>query len=651
MHDHRYGAFRVQLRRARIAMQNFRFTTRNRFRTIGVLIAVSLVAASCSDSSTSDTTAVASTTVPTSSTAPGSETTTSAPTSTTPGSSTSAPVTPSSTLPKPKYGGEAKVGIFDSFPGFCVGNNPANSALMATRAIYETLFEKTIGGDMVGLLAKSATPSSDLKTWNITLREGIKFHDGAPFDAAAVVTNMNAIAGRIAAAAYAAGGVSGLGTKSYTIGTGTAFTANIVSFTATAPYVVQFFLDRPQNDFPATLYASGRFFMRSPAQFVSSSTCATSPIGTGPFKISSWTLDSMVVTKNASYWRKDPNTNATLPYLDKITFTNVKEGSQRAAAVRKGTIDAGMFAAGSEATFIKDLRLRKSSVNEYSSPREYYPSLWLNQGKPGSPFANKAARQAVLSCLDRVNYAKTRTRDEAAIATSIVGPKSVMYTTKGFPKYDPAASRAFVETYKTETKNSSLTFTFPADTSTASQANARFLKNTWSNCGITANIVVEETAIIISKAFNASPKISSGEYYNAYDLIPLLLFEGNDVAFNLPFIVTNAYPAASTNPVKALFQTSVGAVLSLTHHSDQTVDSLFYAGQAASSKSLAKAKYAIATAYLQENSFIGSLVDVYYSVFTTKKLGGIGTLQIEKGKTQRAVTNWGIDWTGVYRIS
>jgi hypothetical protein len=39
----------------------------------------------------------------------------------------------------------------------------------------------------------------------------------------------------------------------------------------------------------------------------------------------------------------------------------------------------------------------------------------------------------------------------------------------------------------------------------------------------------------------------------------------------------------------------------------------------------------------------------YYSVFTTKKLAGIGKLSIEKGKTQRIVSNWGIDWTGVYK--
>jgi hypothetical protein len=131
-------------------------------------------------------------------------------------------------------------------------------------------------------------------------------------------------------------------------------------------------------------------------------------------------------------------------------------------------------------------------------------------------------------------------------------------------------------------------------------------------------------------------------------MVPLLLFEGNDVSFNLPFIVTNAYPATSTNPVKPLFQNSVGAVLGLNHHSDTQVDDFFYKGQAASTSIEAKARFADGTAYIQKNSMMGSLAHVYYSVFAAPTLGGIGQLSIEPGKTQRVVTNWGIDWTGVY---
>ena len=547
-----------------------------------------------------------------------------------------------------KYGGSIEVGIFDTIPGFCVGNNPANSALMATRSVYETLFERTPSGEMIGLLASGASSSSDLKTWTITLREGITFHDGSPFNAEAVVANFNAITGRIAAAAYASDGLAGLGAKSYTIGTGTAFSANIVSFSATDDSTVVFVLDRAQNDFPATLYASGRFFMRSPAQLADAKTCADKAIGTGPFTLKSWTPSSMVVEKNASYWRTDPSNNDALPYLDEIKFTNIKETSQRAAAVRRGTIAAGMFASASEATFIKDLRGRSSEVTEFRSPTEYYPSLWLNQGKPGSPFANKSARDAVLSCLDRENYLKVRLGNEGTIAKSIVGPNSVMYSTLNFPKYDPTIAKGHVEKYKTETGKNSLSFVFPTDTSSASQANARFLKEMWKACDIDAQISIEETAVLIAKAFNASPDIAKGQYYNAYDLMPLLLFEGNDVSFNLPFIVTNAYPATSTNPVKPLFQTSVGAVLGLNHHADTQVDEFFYKGQAATSAVESKARFADGTAYIQKNSMMGSLAHVYYSVFASPTLGGIGELSIESGKAQRVVTNWGIDWTGVF---
>lgn len=554
-----------------------------------------------------------------------------------------------SATPQARYGGSINVGIFDTLPGFCVGNNPANSALMATRTIYETLFEKSKNGLMVGLLARYATPSEDQKTWTVTLREGVTFHDGSKFDAAAVVANFNAITGRIALGAYVAGGLAGLASKSYTIGTGTAFTANIKSFSVKSEFVVEFILDRPQYDFRSTLYASGRFFMRSPAQLADANTCSLNPVGTGPFKISSWTADQLVVTRNADYWRHDPRTNARLPYLDKITFQNVKESSQRAAAVRRTALDAAFFSSATDSTFIKDLRARRSVVRETRSASEYYPSLWLNQGKPGSPFGRLSARKAVLSCLDRTNFVKVRTRNETTTAKSIVGPTSLMYSTKNFPKFNISKAKQFVKDYIVETGETSLSFTFPADTSTASQANARFLKATWAKCNINATIVVEETANIIAKAFNASAQLNAGQYYNAYDAIFITLLEGTDAAFNIPFLVTNAYSNDSTNPVRALFKTSLGPVLGLNHHNDAAIDQLFYNGQAAKSATAAKSRYRAGTAYLQKNAIMGAINTFYYSLFTTKKLAGVGTLSLPNGKTQRTVTNWGIDWTGVYK--
>jgi peptide/nickel transport system substrate-binding protein len=521
--------------------------------------------------------------------------------------------------------------------------------------MFETLVEKTKGNDFVGVLAKSWESSADLKTWTFNLREGVTFHNGEAFNAVAVKTQIDyGRGGAFAATAAsegqrlgsaAAGAASATAALGYTLGTSISFQANIMAVTVVSPYVVRFTLDRAQNDFPGTLYASGRGFMRAPAQITSKATCATTPIGTGPFKFQSGAVpgNDLVVVKNTNYWRTDPNTGAKLPYLDKITFTNVKEGSQRAAAVRKGTYDAGMFSSATEGTFIKDLRQRKSVVNEYRSPAEYYPSIWLNQTKAGSPFGNKDARLAVIKCIDRKNFVKVRSRGEATVADSLVGPTNVMYTKRGFSAFNVAAAKKHVAAYKKATGATSLTFSYPTDTSTASQANAKFLANQWKKCGITSNLVVEETATVIAKAFNSS-KVGGAQM--EYDALSILLFEGTDVAFNLPFIVSNMY---STNPLKAAFGTSLGTLLNLNHHTDTALDAILFAGNAATSKAAASAKYKEALAYLQTNGYMTSIQRQYYTLFTTKKLAGIGKLQIEKGKTQRVVTNWGIDWTGVYK--
>jgi len=99
--------------------------------------------------------------------------------------------------------------------------------------------------------------------------------------------------------------------------------------------------------------------------------------------------------------------------------------------------------------------------------------------------------------------------------------------------------------------------------------------------------------------------------------------------------------------------------LSLTRHTDTKVDELFYAAQAlpngvsgnggtAAEKAAVKAAYAAGTQYLQENNIMSAVAYGYYAMFTTKTVKNIGKTPGPSGKTQRVVTNWGIDWTGVY---
>jgi hypothetical protein len=46
---------------------------------------------------------------------------------------------------------------------------------------------------------------------------------------------------------------------------------------------------------------------------------------------------------------------------------------------------------------------------------------------------------------------------------------------------------------------------------------------------------------------------------------------------------------------------------------------------------------------------MGSVATLSFSMFINKKsnLSNIGVVKLPEGKTQRVMTNWGIDWTGV----
>ena len=544
-------------------------------------------------------------------------------------------------------GGDAKVAIFDTFGGWCGPDNLANSALMAARTIYETLFEKSIGGDMVPMLAESGIASADLKTWTITLRAGIKMHDGTDLDASLVKYNYDSGSG-----AAILTGQTGL----KFLGTAAPFLANVLSSTADdAARTVTFKLFRPQNDFLGTLYASGRSFIRARAQIKGASgsgtgTCGAFPIGSGPFMVESGYVrdaDKLKVVRNPNYWRKDAK-GVQLPYLNSISFTNIKDSQQRKNAISKGSYDAAMFTSG-EGKYVQTLRANKKLV-EFKSKSEYYPSFWFNQ-KIQPQFANINCRKAVAYAIDRKTYVRIRTNNEATAATSIVGPTSVMYSTKNFATFSSKKAKAALALCKSETGKSTLEFTVPADTSAVSYANVRLLQSMLASQGITMSIKQEEAYLIIGKAFNAA----SG---NQYDAIIILLMEGTDVSFNLPFLVSNSWAPGFTGSTAA-FKGAVGSILNLPRHTDTKVDDLLYAAQAlpngatgnggtAAQKAAVKAAYKAATEYIQEQTIITQIGTGYYNMFASKKLQGVGKLKGPSGKTQRIVTNWGIDWTGVY---
>ena len=534
----------------------------------------------------------------------------------------------------PKRGGNITVGIFDSFPGFCMADNLANSALMGGRTIYETWVEQRSDGKIVPYVLKSFESSSDYKTWNLVVRDGIKFHDGSPVDGTALLLNLQASRG-----ALYLNGLIGKTPKSPSSGTGAGFSANIADVIQTGAMSVTVKLYNGEANYPDSLYASGRNFVRSIAQ-ITGPTCSTVPVGTGAFKYVSHKLTELVVAKNDNYWRKDAKGGA-LPYLDGITFTFLPDAQPRVSGVKSGSLAATMFSSASEAKQILALQKDKK-VTTISSPMDYYPTIWLNHKI--APFSSKNARLAFSHSLDRAKWLKVRQKGLGSVPDSIVGPNNIMYNKKGYAGYDLKKAKEFTAAYTAET-GKTLEFSLPYVSASAdSTANAQLLKEMAEAAGMKVNLLSQTTAEAIQKAFPMQ-----------YQLLPLLLMEGTGTAFILPFIVSDTSGgnpthflrgAAKLSPALAGLQIFY-SILNISSFKDEVSENLLFAARAEPNKAKAQKLYAQATEQLQKEAHVANISFLQYTV-TYNKLGGVGQLGLAAGGERRLITNFGIDWTGVW---
>ncbi len=527
----------------------------------------------------------------------------------------------------PKYGGTVTMLIDGSIAGHCFQNALPGGPLGASRSIYESLVERTNKGKYVGFLAESLT-SPDNKIWTIKLRPGITYSNGEAFNAASVKQNIDI--GRGAITTY--------------LSTGVGVNANILQVDVVDDLTVRVTLERPDNDFLGLMYRAGRYVMRAPAQIASTSTCSTNPIGTGPFKLQSFSADEQVVVKNPTYWRKDAK-GRQLPYLDKIEFISVKEASQRAAAVRRGTADAGFFTQG-DATFTNDLFNRKSVVTGYQSTKTAWGQWVPNVNKAGSPFKYQNCRLAAAYSIDWKSYNKVRLKGTGDYSGSIVGKSHIMYTTKGAPTYNIAKAKDYLAKCNVDLGSAApMKITLYADTSSQSQNNTKFIQKSMEKAGILFNNpFIGESALLVSKIYKGGG--------NDFDFAEGTPAEGGSPGYVIPFFVSKAFMTGTINPIAS---TSYGrvynTVIALGNHSDTNVDNLIYAAQAETNPKLAKAKWQAATKYIQEQGYAIPAVHGGFKVFVNNKskLRGIGTLKMPGGQLADVVETKGFEWTGIWK--
>ena len=170
--------------------------------------------------------------------------------------------------PKPVRGGQLVYGLeAETDGGFCLPEAQiAISGMQVVRAIYDFLTVPDAKGGYAPYLAKAVDHDASFRTWTISLRSGVRFHDGTELDATVVKNNLDAYRG-----AYK--GRSPL-LFSFVL-------KNIDTVSVVNQLTVRVTTKTPWSAFPAVLYSSGRLGILAQSQLDDKESCARKLVTTG----------------------------------------------------------------------------------------------------------------------------------------------------------------------------------------------------------------------------------------------------------------------------------------------------------------------------------------------------------------------------------
>lgn len=218
-------------------------------------------------------------------------------------------------------GGELIVGLDQEPPTLDPHASPSAVTYQITSSVFESLLYMNEARELQPWLAETWEASEDGASFTFHLRQDVVFHDGEPFTAETVKWNFD----RIVDPNFQAGGaLSAL--SGYT-------GCDVID-----DYTVKVNFEAPFGPF-LTLVSGGTLGIVSPKAVDELGVdFATKPVGSGPFKVESYTAsDNTVVVRFDEYNRQAPWSDREGPaLLDKITFRFIPEASTRTITVETG---------------------------------------------------------------------------------------------------------------------------------------------------------------------------------------------------------------------------------------------------------------------------------------------------------------------------
>jgi peptide/nickel transport system substrate-binding protein len=306
---------------------------------------------------------------------------------------------------KPKAGGTLNFAGSSAPPALDPAVQNAVPSQATEAAPFLAIFDGLLTPDSVKGVAKpriGTMATKDSITWTLTLRSGVKFSDGAAFDANAVRTNWDRII------------------KKTPTSPARANFDEVASYVVTDPLTVTITLKGPNVDFAYALSTYAQNYLVSPQQLTANEAAvAASPIGAGAYTVKDFVRNaSLSLVKNPNYYGKT--------YFDAINIAFIADESQRLATLRSGGADLIKTTDPSTANQGKLAGFNVTNLNTAGGQ-----AIMFNTSK--APFNDVRARRAVAYAVDNKAL-------NAAVFQGSADPVSTIFP-KGSPYYEASVKQ------------------------------------------------------------------------------------------------------------------------------------------------------------------------------------------------------------------
>ena len=337
--------------------------------------------------------------------------------------------------------------------------------------IFEGLTRVAMDGAVTPLLAESWSATPDGKTYSFKLKKGIKFSDGSALDAHTVKFSFDR--------ARAPGSTN----KARKV-----LWDNVSSVAVPDAHTVILVLERGDALIPFRLGENTAVILHPDT----AAQAATKPVGTGPYKLDSWTKGSSVTLVKWDGWR-----DAAKVRLKRVTFRFIDDPSAQVAALLAGDID-GMPRFGA-----------LPALRQFQGDKRFTVEIGSTSGKGilamnnrRKPFDDVRVRRALSHAIDRKAFIDGAQEGLGQPIGSHFAPTDLGYLdlTKTYP-YSPDRAKALLKEAGINTPlNVTLTLPPPAYARKGGEIVAAQL----AKVGVNAKIETVEWAQWLSGAFKGN---------------------------------------------------------------------------------------------------------------------------------------------------